>query len=75
MPRCSKINPPNLKICGKREMPLAPKAIMEKEERMKTDFPFMDELLVGKDLYKKLGDWVNKKVEVALKERVKNINN
>lgn len=71
--RCSEINPPNFKFCGKCGMALDLKAVMEKEERMKTAFSFMDESLDEKDIDKKLEEWVNKKVEAVLKEKMKKI--
>lgn len=60
--RCSEINPPDFKFCGKCGMPLDLKAVMEKEEKMKTALSFMDESLDKNDLDKKLEGWVNKKV-------------
>lgn len=71
--RCSDINPPNSKFCSKCGMALDLKAVMEKEERMKTASSFLDESLEGKDLDKKLEEWVNKKVEAAIRERLKNL--
>jgi integrase len=72
-PRCSEINPPNFKFCGKCGMALDLKAVMEKEDKMKAALSFMDESIDDKDLDKKLEEWVNKKVDAALKERLKKI--
>ncbi len=72
-PRCSDINPPNFKFCGKCGMALDLKAVVEKEEKMKTAFSFMDDSMDGEQLDKKLEEWVNKKVEAALKERMKKV--
>jgi hypothetical protein len=69
-PRCSEINPPNFKFCGKCGMALDLKAVMEKDEKMKAALSFMDESLDEKDLDMKLEAWVNKKVEAVLKERL-----
>jgi hypothetical protein len=52
-------------------MALDLKAIMEKKERIKASLSFMDESIDEKDLNKKLEEWINKKVEAALSERLK----
>ena len=40
---------------------------------MRTAFSFMDDSLDGKDIDKKLEEWVNKKVEAALKKRLEKV--
>ena len=72
-PRCTEINPPNFKFCGKCGMALDLKAVMEKDEKMKAALSFMDESIDENDLDKKLEAWVNKKVEAAIKERLKKL--
>ncbi len=69
--RCQEINPPNFKFCGKCGMALDLKAVMEKAEKMKTALSFMDDSIDEKDIDKKLEEWVNKKVEAVLSERLK----
>jgi len=72
-PRCSEINPPYFKFCGKCGIALDLKAVMDMEERMKTAYSFLDESLDEKDLDKKLDEWVNRKVEPSLKHRLKSM--
>lgn len=72
-PRCAEINPPNFKFCGKCGMALDLKAVMEKEDKMKAALSFMGESIDEKDLDRKLEEWVNRKVEAALSERLKKL--
>lgn len=55
-------------------MALDLKAVMEKEDKMKAALSFMDESIDENDLDKKLEEWVNRKVEAALKKRMKKLN-
>ena len=67
--------PESAKFCGKCSMALDLKVVTEKEDKMKAALSFMDESIDENDLDKKIEAYVNKKVEAAIREKLKNLEN